>query len=428
MTPLNSASPALDTWTELSGFQQCVRRRAATTARRAPRGGQAVRGDLHPDDAEVDARGKRQHRAATSPAASRSIQYRDMFDQQLSLIAVQRPQRPRHREDAGAPARRQDPMPAAAPRTRGQCALPLPHGRRAMRTSAHCCNWAPSGDRADGADAGDAPATSAITAMPSTADAPVGMARRARSPRAGALERAGDGRQVAARATRSSSSARWRRTRRRRRTSSAYRCARCSRRPRWKPAGASTCRSAGDGAAATICSASRPAAAGTATRSASPRSNTRTAWRCASATVPRLRLARRMRSPTTPDLLGDNPRYAQALGQGENIAGFARALLHGGYATDPALRGQAHRDRQQRADARGAGHLQRRTASSEIRAAVTVSTYRASPAVPKVLEDRPMADILSTGVSGLLASQIGLSTVEPQRLQRQHRRLQPPAR
>ncbi|MCX7513130.1 flagellar assembly peptidoglycan hydrolase FlgJ [Frateuria sp. STR12] len=35
-------------------------------------------------------------------------------------------------------------------------------------------------------------------------------------------------------------------------------------------------------------------------------------------------------------LLADNPRYARALGQGENIAGFAHALSRGGYATDPA--------------------------------------------------------------------------------------------
>jgi flagellar protein FlgJ len=35
-------------------------------------------------------------------------------------------------------------------------------------------------------------------------------------------------------------------------------------------------------------------------------------------------------------LLSDSPRYAQALGSGENIAGFARALVRGGYATDPA--------------------------------------------------------------------------------------------
>lgn len=34
--------------------------------------------------------------------------------------------------------------------------------------------------------------------------------------------------------------------------------------------------------------------------------------------------------------LADNPRYAQALGQGENVAGFAHALSRGGYATDPA--------------------------------------------------------------------------------------------
>lgn len=35
-------------------------------------------------------------------------------------------------------------------------------------------------------------------------------------------------------------------------------------------------------------------------------------------------------------MLADNPRYAQALGKGENVAGFAHALSRGGYATDPA--------------------------------------------------------------------------------------------
>jgi flagellar protein FlgJ len=35
-------------------------------------------------------------------------------------------------------------------------------------------------------------------------------------------------------------------------------------------------------------------------------------------------------------LLSESPRYAQALGKGENIAGFARALVRGGYATDPS--------------------------------------------------------------------------------------------
>ncbi|MGB3748679.1 MAG: flagellar assembly peptidoglycan hydrolase FlgJ [Rhodanobacter sp.] len=35
-------------------------------------------------------------------------------------------------------------------------------------------------------------------------------------------------------------------------------------------------------------------------------------------------------------LIADSPRYEQALGQGENIAAFARGLVHGGYATDPA--------------------------------------------------------------------------------------------
>ncbi len=35
-------------------------------------------------------------------------------------------------------------------------------------------------------------------------------------------------------------------------------------------------------------------------------------------------------------LIASSPRYAAALGQGENIAGFAQALQQGGYATDPA--------------------------------------------------------------------------------------------
>ncbi len=35
-------------------------------------------------------------------------------------------------------------------------------------------------------------------------------------------------------------------------------------------------------------------------------------------------------------LLSDNPRYQQALNQGQNGAGFATALQRGGYATDPA--------------------------------------------------------------------------------------------
>ena len=35
-------------------------------------------------------------------------------------------------------------------------------------------------------------------------------------------------------------------------------------------------------------------------------------------------------------LVGSNPRYAQALGKGDDVAGFARGLIDGGYATDPA--------------------------------------------------------------------------------------------
>jgi flagellar protein FlgJ len=35
------------------------------------------------------------------------------------------------------------------------------------------------------------------------------------------------------------------------------------------------------------------------------------------------------------DLIGKDPRYAHALGRGDDVLGYARALLDGGYATDP---------------------------------------------------------------------------------------------
>ncbi len=35
-------------------------------------------------------------------------------------------------------------------------------------------------------------------------------------------------------------------------------------------------------------------------------------------------------------LIGDNPRYAAALGKGDDVLGFARGLISGSYATDPA--------------------------------------------------------------------------------------------
>jgi flagellar protein FlgJ len=35
-------------------------------------------------------------------------------------------------------------------------------------------------------------------------------------------------------------------------------------------------------------------------------------------------------------LLADNPRYAKALNHGEDVVGFAKGLVSGGYATDPA--------------------------------------------------------------------------------------------
>ena len=36
------------------------------------------------------------------------------------------------------------------------------------------------------------------------------------------------------------------------------------------------------------------------------------------------------------DMVASSPRYAKAVGRGDDIAGFAHALTQGGYATDPS--------------------------------------------------------------------------------------------
>jgi flagellar protein FlgJ len=40
------------------------------------------------------------------------------------------------------------------------------------------------------------------------------------------------------------------------------------------------------------------------------------------------------------DLIGKDPRYAQARGRGDDVLGYARALIEGGYATDPDYAGK----------------------------------------------------------------------------------------
>jgi len=40
------------------------------------------------------------------------------------------------------------------------------------------------------------------------------------------------------------------------------------------------------------------------------------------------------------DLIGKDPRYAQARGRGDDVAGYARALVEGGYASDPEYAGK----------------------------------------------------------------------------------------
>jgi peptidoglycan hydrolase FlgJ len=40
------------------------------------------------------------------------------------------------------------------------------------------------------------------------------------------------------------------------------------------------------------------------------------------------------------DLIGKDPRYAQARGRGDDVLGYAKALINGGYATDPDYAGK----------------------------------------------------------------------------------------
>jgi flagellar protein FlgJ len=40
------------------------------------------------------------------------------------------------------------------------------------------------------------------------------------------------------------------------------------------------------------------------------------------------------------DLIGKDPRYAQARGRGDDVMGYAKALIEGGYATDPDYAGK----------------------------------------------------------------------------------------
>ena len=40
------------------------------------------------------------------------------------------------------------------------------------------------------------------------------------------------------------------------------------------------------------------------------------------------------------DLIGKDPRYASALGHGDDVLGYAKALVEGGYATDPSYAGK----------------------------------------------------------------------------------------
>ena len=112
-------------------------------------------------------------------------------------------------------------------------------------------------------------------------------------------------------------------------------------------------------------------------------------------------------------LIRDNSRYASARGTGDNVEAFATALQQGGYATDP--------DYAQKIAA-VADEVRARSDAAQVCAAADAVN------VPDTVEDHRMADLLSTGVSGPARFPARARYDQPQHRERQHRRLQPPAR
>jgi flagellar protein FlgJ len=107
-------------------------------------------------------------------------------------------------------------------------------------------------------------------------------------------------------------------------------------------------------------------------------------------------------------LIGGDPRYAEALARGDDIAGYARALQDGGYATDPSYARKLEelaRGEQMKAALAGAPNDGARAPPA----------YGARARQPRA--GQPL-NLSSTGVSGLLGYQTALSTAWPQHLER----------
>jgi peptidoglycan hydrolase FlgJ len=333
MTPLNSASPALDTWTELSGFHQ-LRAQARSDGGKGAL--PAVAKQFEAIFTQMMLKSMRDANASMGSDIAGSEQvnsYRDMFDQQLSLslanghnglgIAKMLVRQLGGKHDASK----------ALDASQG---LPLPTAGVLNANVRALLQLGASGESADGADASDAAGNIGITAMPSTADA--GSAWRDTLDRLaqGALNVAG----TAAKLLPGGDPVNFVRA--------------------LAPHAAVAAKQLGVSVRALLAQAALETGWGKHLPSHGDGSSSNnlfgikagSSWGGDKVSVPTLeyengvavRKRDQFRAYDSPSesfsdyarLLSDSPRYAQALGQGENIAGFARALVHGGYATDPS--------------------------------------------------------------------------------------------
>ncbi len=332
MTPINSALPALDTWTELSGFQQ-LRAQARSDGGKGAL--PAVAKQFEAIFTQMMLKSMRDANASMGSDIAGSEQvnsYRDMFDQQLSLslanghnglgiakmLVRQLGGKPDHAAAADA-----SPLPLS---TTGV----LNANVRAL------LQLGSSGESANGEGASDAAGNIGIAAMPSTADA--GSAWRHTLDRLaqGALDVAG----TAAKLLPGGDPVNFVRA--------------------LAPHAAVAAKQLGVSVRALLAQAALETGWGKHLPSHGDGSSSNnlfgikagSSWDGDKVSVPTLeyengvavRKRDQFRAYDSPSesfsdyarLLADSPRYAQALGQGENIAGFARALAHGGYATDPS--------------------------------------------------------------------------------------------
>lgn len=335
MTPINSTSPALDTWTELSGFHQ-LRAQARSDGGKGAL--PAVAKQFEAIFTQMMLKSMRDANASMGSDIAGSEQvnsYRDMFDQQLSLSLANG-----HNGLGIAKmlVRQLGGKPDAADATTAGASQGLPLSTAGVLNAnvRALLQLGASGEPADSEGTGDAAGNIGMSAMPSTAD--VGSSWRHALDRMaqGALDVAG----TAAKLLPGGDPVNFVRA--------------------LAPHAAVAAKQLGVSVRALLAQAALETGWGKHLPSHGDGSSSNNlfgikaggSWGGDKVSVPTLeyengvavRKRDQFRAYDSPSesfadyarLLVDSPRYAQALGQGENIAGFARALVRGGYATDPS--------------------------------------------------------------------------------------------